>query len=120
VDNLASMLQRTYRVEFETDLTTKQVTAKLPTLNHTADFGDTAEKALSNLRELAFGLIEVLLDEGKEVPRSDTTEKGGVFLSLSLNLKTRPKAKRVKNNNGCAIAATQRQRGSPKTQKSRF
>ena len=113
------MLQRTYRVEFETDLTTKQVTAKLPTLNHTADFGDTAEKALSNLRELASGLIEVLLDEGKEVSPSDTTEKGGVFLSLSLNLKTRPKAKGLKNNDGCAIAATQRQRGSPKTQKSR-
>jgi len=90
------MLQRTYRVEFETDLVTKQVTAKLPTLNHTADFGDTAETALSHLRELATGLIEVLLDEGKEVPPSDTTEKGGVFLSLSLNLKMRPKAKRAK------------------------
>ena len=87
------MLQRTYRVEFETDPTTKQVTAKLPTLNHTADFGDTAEKALSNLRELATGLMEVLLDEGKEIPPSDTTEKGGVFLSLSANLKTGPKAK---------------------------
>jgi len=90
------MLQRTYRVEFETDLVTKQVTAKLPTLNHTADFGDTAEKALSHLRELATGLIEVLLDEGKEVPPSDTTEKGGVFLSLSLNLKMGSKAKRAK------------------------
>ena len=96
MDNLATMLQRTYRVEFETDPTTKQVTAKLPTLNHTADFGDTAEKALSNLRALATGLIEFLLDEGKAVPPSDTTEKGGVFLSLSLKLKTRPKAKRAK------------------------
>jgi len=63
------MLQRTYR-----DPTTKQVTAKLPTLNHTADFGDTAEKALSNLRELATGLMAVLLDEGKEIPPSDTTD----------------------------------------------
>jgi len=90
------MLQRTYRVEFETDPTTKQVTAKLPTLNHTADFGDTAEKALSNLRELAIGLMEVLLDKGKEIPPSDTTEKGGVFLSLSLNLKPGPRVKRAK------------------------
>ena len=90
------MLQRTYRVEFETEPTTKQVTAKLPTLNHTADFGDTAEKALSNLRELATGLMEVLLDEGKEIPPSDTTEKGCVFLSLSLNLKPRPTVKRAK------------------------
>ena len=90
------MLQRTYRVEFETDPTTKQVTAKLPTLNHTADFGDTAEEALSNLRELATGLIEVLLDQGKEISPNDTTEKGGVFLSLSLNLKPGSKVKRAK------------------------
>ena len=80
------MVQRTYRVEFETDIKTKQVTAKLPTLNHTADFGDTAEEALANLRKLATGLIELLLDEGKEVPPSDKTEKGGVFLSLSLDV----------------------------------
>lgn len=96
VAKLANMLQRTYLVEFETDLTTRQVTAKLPALNHTADFGDTAEKALSNLRELATGLIEVLLDEGKVVPPSDTTETGGVFLSLSLDLKTGAKVKRAK------------------------
>ena len=75
------MVQRTYRVEFETDIKTKQVTAKLPTLNHTADFGDTEEEALANLRKLATGLIELLLDEGKEVPPSDKTEKAGVFLS---------------------------------------
>jgi predicted RNase H-like HicB family nuclease len=96
VANFANMLQRTYRVEFEIDPKNKQVTAKLPTLNHTADFGDTAEKALSNLRELATGLIEVLLDQGKEIPPSDTTGKGGVFLSLSLGLKTGPKVKRAK------------------------
>jgi hypothetical protein len=36
-------------------------------------------KALINLRKLATGLIEVLLDEGKEVPRSDATGKGGVL-----------------------------------------
>lgn len=90
------MLQRTYKVEFETDLHTKQVTAKLPTLNHTADFGETAEAALANLRELAGGLIEVLLGEGKEIPPSDKTEKGGVFLSLSLNMNIRSKAKRVR------------------------
>ena len=90
------MLQRSYRVEFETDLKTKQVTAKLPTLNHTADFGDTAEEALANLRKLATGLIEVLLEEGKEIPPSDKTEKGGVFLSLSLDVRTASKAKRAR------------------------
>ena len=83
-------------MEFETDLKTKQVTAKLPTLNQTADFGDTAEQALANLRKLATGLIEVLLDEGKEVPPSDKTKKGGVFLSLSIDVKTRAKPKRAR------------------------
>jgi predicted RNase H-like HicB family nuclease len=90
------MLQRTYKVEFETDPETKQVTAKLPTLNHTADFGGTAEEALANLRKLASGLIEVLWDEGKEVPPSDKTEKGGVFLSISLETKAGSKAKRAR------------------------
>src|SRR4030095_10308328 len=92
------MLQRTYRVEFETDPTTKQVTAKLPTLNHTADFGDTAEEALSNLRELATGLIEVLLDQGKEIPPNDTTEKGRLSVFV-----TEPKA-RAKGEEGQKIA----------------
>lgn len=91
-----NMLQRTYRVEFETDSRTKEVTAELPTLNHTADFGDTAEKALANLRELAKGFIETLLEEGKEIPASDKTDKGGVFLSLTLDLRTRTKPKRAR------------------------
>jgi len=79
------MLQRTYKVEFENDPDTKQVTAKLTALNHTADFGETAEEALANLRELASGLIEVLLDGGKEIPASDKTENGGVFLTCCRN-----------------------------------
>ncbi len=90
------MLQRTYQVEFETDSKTKQVTARLLTLNHTADFGDTAEEALGNLRELATGLIEVLLEEGKEIPASDKTDKGGVFLSLTLDVRAGTKPKRAR------------------------
>jgi predicted RNase H-like HicB family nuclease len=73
-----------YRVEFETDSKSGQVTAKLPSLNHTADFASTAEEAVANLRDLAVGFIEVLLDEGKAVPPSDATEGGGVFLALEV------------------------------------
>jgi hypothetical protein len=40
--------------------------------------------------------MELLLDEGKEIPPSDTTKKGGVLLSLSLNLKPGPRVKRAK------------------------
>ncbi len=73
-----------YRIEFETDPKTGQVTAKLPSLNHTADFGDTAEEAVANLRELAAGLLQVLLDEGMTIPPSDAAEGGGVFLALEI------------------------------------
>lgn len=71
-----------YRVVFETDETSAEVTAKLPSLNNTADFGRTAEEALANLRELAQGFLEVLAEQGERLPRSDRAEVGGVYLSL--------------------------------------
>ena len=80
-----------YRVELETDPKTGQVTAKLPSLNHTADFGDTAEQAVASLRELAIGFIEVLLSEGRPIPPSDGTERGGIFLALEVKEARRPK-----------------------------
>jgi predicted RNase H-like HicB family nuclease len=75
---------RWYRVTFETDRKTKRVTAKLPTLNNTADYGASAEEALSNLRELAQGFLEVLRDTNEPLPPSDRTEAGGVYLSLPI------------------------------------
>lgn len=71
-----------YRVLFETDPESRRVTAKLPTLNNTADYGATAEQALSNLRDLAQGFLEVLRDANEPFPPSDRTEAGGVYLSL--------------------------------------
>jgi predicted RNase H-like HicB family nuclease len=73
---------RWYRVTFETDRKTGRVTAKLPTLNNTADYGASAEEALANLRELAQGFLEVLRDTNEPMPPSDRTEAGGVYLSL--------------------------------------
>jgi predicted RNase H-like HicB family nuclease len=71
-----------YRVVFETERRTRRITARLPSLNSTADYGATAEEALSNLRELAQGFLEVLQDAGEPIPPSDRTEAGGVYLSL--------------------------------------
>lgn len=71
-----------HRVVFETDPKTRRVTAKLPTLNNTADYGVAAEKALENLRVLAQGFLEVLCNAGEPLPPSDRTEAGGVYLSL--------------------------------------
>jgi predicted RNase H-like HicB family nuclease len=73
---------RWYRVVFETDRKTKRVTAKLPSLNNTADYGTTAEEALANLRDLAQGFLEVLHNADERIPASDQTEAGGVYLSL--------------------------------------
>lgn len=67
-----------YRVEFETDPKTGQITAKLPSLNHTADFGDTAEEAVANLRVLAAEFIEALLKEGKPAPPATPPTGGSV------------------------------------------
>lgn len=73
---------RLYRVVFETDPKTGAVTATLPSLNHTADYGASAEEALDNLRELAQGFLEVLQQSHEPLPPSDRTEAGGVYLSL--------------------------------------
>lgn len=83
-----------YRVVFETDPKSKQVTAKLPSLNNTADFGATAEEALAHLRQLAEGFLEVLRDAGEVFPPSDRAEDGGIYLSLIEPTQLRRRAQR--------------------------
>jgi predicted RNase H-like HicB family nuclease len=83
-----------YRVVFETDPNSKRVTAKLPSLNSTADYGATAEEALVNLRQLAQGFLEVLRDTGEVFPPSDSTEAGGIYLSLVEPAEPRRRAQR--------------------------
>ena len=75
-------MRRTYRVLLETDRDTGQVCATLPSLNHTSDFGETVEEALTNLELLAQGFIELLIERGEHVPVSDSLDQEGVFLSL--------------------------------------
>ncbi len=70
-----------YHVEFETDPETKEIVVSLPSLNYTADSGETVEEALENLSKLATGFVEVLLEHGENIPPSDKLEKG-VYLSF--------------------------------------
>lgn len=65
-----------YRVEFETDSESDEIVVSLPSLNHTADSGRSIEEALENLRKLAVGFIEVLREQGEEVPESDPPGEG--------------------------------------------
>jgi len=61
------------------------VSATLPTLNHTSDFGDTAEEALSNLRFLAEGFDELLLERGEPIPASESADDGGLLMALHVD-----------------------------------
>ena len=74
----------TYHVEFETDPASGNVVVTLPSLNYTSDFGSTAEEALENLKILAEGFLEILVDQGKPIPPSDPITDG-IYLSLQLN-----------------------------------
>ena len=58
-----------YKIEYETDKETGQVTATIPELNHLSSFGDTFAEAESNVREAALGYLEVLMKENKEIPK---------------------------------------------------
>lgn len=58
-----------YRIEYEVDKETTQVTATIPELNHLSSFGDTFAEAEANVREAALGYFEVLLKENKEIPK---------------------------------------------------
>jgi len=73
----------TYRVEFETDPQTKTIVVSVPTLNYTADFGDTVEEALERLHVLAQGFLELLAEKGESIPPNDPPDEG-VYLSLKL------------------------------------
>ncbi len=57
-----------YKVEYELDKETGQVTATIPELNHISSFGDSFAEAESSIREAALGYMELMLKEHKEIP----------------------------------------------------
>ena len=52
-----------YKIEYEADKGTGQITATIPELNHPSSFGDTFPEAESNIREASLGYLEVLVRE---------------------------------------------------------
>ena len=58
-----------YRIEYEVDKKTGQVMATIPELNHVSSFGDTFAEAEANVREAAFGYLEVLVKKQKSFPQ---------------------------------------------------
>ncbi len=59
-----------YKIEYEADKETGQITATIPELNHTSSFGDSFAEAEANVREAALGYLEVLIKENKFVLQS--------------------------------------------------
>lgn len=59
----------TYKIEYEADRETAQISATIPELNHVSSFGDTFAEAEANVREAALGYLEVLIKNNKEIQK---------------------------------------------------
>jgi predicted RNase H-like HicB family nuclease len=57
-----------YKIEYETDTRTGQVTATIPELNHLSSFGDSFAEAEAHVREAALGYLEVLVKNNQDIP----------------------------------------------------
>lgn len=47
-----------YKIEYEADKKTNQITATIPELNHVSSFGNSFAEAEANVREAALGYLE--------------------------------------------------------------
>ncbi len=73
--------QYEYKIEYEVDSKTKQISAVIPELNHISSFGDTFAEAEANVKEAALCYAESLAKEHKKFPKpSFHTE--GTYLKL--------------------------------------
>ncbi len=70
-----------YKIEYEADKETGQVTATIPELNNISSFGDSFVEAEANVREAALGYLEVLKMENKELPKPAFRTEG-TYLKL--------------------------------------
>lgn len=70
-----------YKVEYEVDKKSGQVTATVPELNHCSSFGETFAEAEANVHEAALGYLEVLAREHKVFPKP-VFHTEGTYLKL--------------------------------------
>lgn len=70
-----------YKIEYEADKETGQVVATIPELNHISSFGESFAEAEANVREAALGYLEVLREEGGEIPEPAFRTEG-TYLKL--------------------------------------
>lgn len=72
-----------YKIEYETDQETGQISATIPELNYISSFGDTFAEAEAHVREAALGYLELLLREKKQIPKP-APHKEGTYLKIFL------------------------------------
>ena len=65
-----------YKIEYDVDKETGQVTATMPELNHLSSFGDTFAEAEANIKEAALGYLEAIIKEKKEIPKPSSRIEG--------------------------------------------
>ncbi|MEK7621770.1 MAG: type II toxin-antitoxin system HicB family antitoxin [Patescibacteria group bacterium] len=70
-----------YKIEYEADRETGQITATIPELNHISSFGDSFAEAEANVREAALGYLEMLAKENREIPKP-AFHTEGTYLKL--------------------------------------
>lgn len=70
-----------YKIEYEVNKKSGQVTATIPELNHVSSFGDTFAEAESNVREAALGYLELLVKKQKRIP-VPSFHTDGTYLKL--------------------------------------
>lgn len=73
-----------YKIEYEVDKETRQITATIPELNHISSFGDSFAEAEANVREAALGYLEMLVKENREIPKP-AFHTEGTYLRLLLS-----------------------------------
>ncbi|MFA5831526.1 MAG: type II toxin-antitoxin system HicB family antitoxin [Candidatus Paceibacterota bacterium] len=74
-----------YKIEYEVDKETNQVTATIPELNHLSSFGESFAEAEANIHEAALGYLEVLQKEHKNAP-APVFHTEGTYLKLFIPL----------------------------------
>jgi len=57
-----------YKIEYEIDKKTGQVSATIPELNNVSSFGDSFAEAEANVKEAATGYLEVILKNHQNIP----------------------------------------------------
>ncbi len=70
-----------YKIEYEVDKESGEVTATIPELNHISSFGGSFPEAEANVREAALGYLEMLIREDREIPKP-AFHTEGTYLKL--------------------------------------